>query len=476
MKKIFTAILCIVILLFPINISASNNVKVQIAPFYTEINGMSVDNRYVEFPLITYKGITYIPMTYILCEHLGLEATYDANHGLYISRGYLFGVSDEKLAFGGPASNNYPTLYDAYIVDYPVYLNGINIDNQNQEYPILNFRNITYFPMTWRFAYEELDFDIEWSDEEYSLKLRKNGVSGNPYPYADDGSNIMFQDKISVYDEDAEGFHLLYSYWERYKLNLASQQISRLDAADTEEKVTIPYNPGALNGKTIDATIKEDGIYIDGILAIAADTTDYTSVTANEYKLEVGSLIYLYAMIGNAPPPYTQHNEYLLYRDGGEITNLNWDTKNNFSGIYPDSQGGYYIASSGYSPMQTGRWSNSFSDIYFFTPKNKTLTSLAEKFSKTHNSFHALGIGNGKLYVEAMWYDADKYSAVETNHFSAINSGFFALDLTNETLDKLYPYILGETFIASDGNLYCTASYARNPRLINLCTKQIISF
>ena len=143
----------------------SNDVKVKIAPFYTEIQSMSVDNRYVEFPLITYKDITYFPMTFSLCRSLGLVSGFDSEKGLFITREEVGFYEETPNYFGGDAINYYDTSYAASIPTYPIYLNGIYIDNTKEEYPLLNFRGITYFPMTWCFAYEELNFDVEWSEK-----------------------------------------------------------------------------------------------------------------------------------------------------------------------------------------------------------------------------------------------------------------------------------------------------------------------
>ena len=88
MKRNLTLFLALtVIATFVIAVPArakGNEVRVKIAPFYTEIENVSVDNRYVEYPLITYKDITYFPMTYNLCAFLGLRSGFDAEKGLYI--------------------------------------------------------------------------------------------------------------------------------------------------------------------------------------------------------------------------------------------------------------------------------------------------------------------------------------------------------------------------------------------------------
>ena len=484
MKKLFSSLLMLCLLLPSVLAGAQDsNVKVKIAPFYTEIDYMSVDNRYVEFPLITYKDITYFPMTYNLCERLDLVSGFDAQKGLFISRSSVDSYADAIEMFGGSANNSYDKLYDASIPTYPIYLNGIKIDNSREEYPLLNFRGVTYFPMTWRFAHEELNFDIEWSDENYSFKLYNNGRHSAPYAYKADNDSIYFQDKIDVRGEytDEDGKihdnYLLYSYYNQYMLDLVNEEMTTLESTSEREDYTLPSSSGSLEGKKVDAVYKENKIYIGDFPIFSAVNSDITSdIYAVEYSLGDTSLIYVESRFGNAPAPYTQHSEYLFKKTANGIENLGWNEKNNLSGIYPDNKGGYYIASSGYSVVQTARWTNVYSDIYYYNPQSTQLLSLTEKYSDTLNSMRAIGLSNGKLYIEAMWYAEDKESAYQASHFSAVNSGFYELELDGATLKKLYPYISGETFIAPNGTLYCNADYAYSPRLVNLNTGNIISF
>ena len=70
--------------------AAQKGVTVKIATYYTQIENVSVDNRYVEYPLLTYKDITYFPMTYNLCAFLGLRSGFDAEKGQLRSFGSAF--------------------------------------------------------------------------------------------------------------------------------------------------------------------------------------------------------------------------------------------------------------------------------------------------------------------------------------------------------------------------------------------------
>ncbi len=457
----------------------AQSVKVKIAPYYTQIEDISVDNRYVEYPLITYKDITYFPMTYDLCSMLGLSTGFDAKEGLYITKHHS--SAGTSNLFGGDAVNYYNTEYNAVIPTYPVYLNGIRIDNSTEEYPLINFRNITYFPMTWRFAYEELNFNIKWSQEDYSFYLERNSSPSLAYVYKSTEDSLFFKNKVDVYDKKANeygdfSYHLMYSYWRFHKLDLGNEMLAKLDSKQTGEKDEFDRSFGREEAQTIDVVAKTGGIYLGENLIMECNTENISDIQSYEYKTgENSSIITLVVYMGQIMPPYTQHNEYIIERIGDKFLKLDWDPRNNLSGVFTDNNGGCFICSSGYSPSNTGRWSNPFSDVYYYKSGSGKLESYAEKYSDKINSAEVIGKANGKLYVKAVWYEAKKDS-IGANDFNIapVNSGFYEIDLGTGKMSKIYPYIDGETFIAPNGALYCNAGYARKQRLVNLVTGKII--
>ena len=484
MKKLFamimTAIVCVSSFCFPAS-AEWQKIKVKIAPFSTEIDYMSVDNRYVEYPLITYKDITYFPMTYDLCGRLGLMSSYTDEDGLYITRTTSsFDVNGNY--FGSSAKNSYNTKYDAHIPEYPVYLNGIYIDNKKEEYPLINFRGITYFPMTWRFAYEELNFNIEWSEKDYSFKLYEDGKSSTPYAYAVEGNILKLQKQNSVYEttiteEGDERHSLLYSYYSRYEFDTSTQSVSRKEDSQIQQPVLMPDRGDALTPATLETNIKGKSVYTGDKLLIALDSEE--SVTAADvygYKTGESTLLHLTVQIGDAPAPYTTLKSYFFKQDVSGIKQIPWDERNNFCGIYPDGNGAFYISTRGYRPTYSGRGSNSFSDIYYYEDGADFFECITEKHKDLLNSMCVVGAGDGKLYVRGMWYNAekDRFKNLGLSMFSAVNSGYYTIDMQSGELRKLYPYISGETFFGPDGNLYCISNSSRIPRIVNLNTGKII--
>ncbi|MEF3303493.1 DUF5050 domain-containing protein [Paenibacillus sp. GYB003] len=141
--------------------AADASVKVTLPDFTVKLNGHSVDNRYRDYPLLVYRDITYFPMTWYDSRLLGLEATWSPDDGLSINQ---HSVTSSYVPYKTERRN--ASAYAAKILGSAVTINGRTIDNTNEEYPLLNFRDVTYFPLTWRFAHDAFGWDYEWSDTD----------------------------------------------------------------------------------------------------------------------------------------------------------------------------------------------------------------------------------------------------------------------------------------------------------------------
>ena len=129
--------------------------KATLPTFPVTLNGVVMEQQYAQYPLLVYKDITYVPMTWADTRLLGLTTTYSQAEGLHVLK-------------GGQAQTTYQpyttteangTTHVATIATGPIRVNGKVIDNQNEEYPLLLYRDITYFPLTWRFAVNEFGWD-----------------------------------------------------------------------------------------------------------------------------------------------------------------------------------------------------------------------------------------------------------------------------------------------------------------------------
>lgn len=135
------------------------NANVTLPTFDVRVNGVEIDNKNREYPLIVYKDITYFPMTFHDSRFLGLETKWDEITGLKINR------SESKHGYVDYNSSANKSRYTAATPFFNIEVNGKSIDNSKEEYPLLVFRNVTYFPLTWRFAVDEFAWDYKFTQE-----------------------------------------------------------------------------------------------------------------------------------------------------------------------------------------------------------------------------------------------------------------------------------------------------------------------
>lgn len=164
MKKKIGLIVCtILITMMPVSASAKT-IQVNIPTFNVILNGQVMENLYNQYPLIVYKDITYFPMAYDYASFLGMKSNwYDTKKVLFV--GIANDSSKELKIYRRKVANK-----RTYSVTVPTYSIAVNtvfprkfLNNSNEEYPVLNFRNVTYFPLTWRFAVDEFGWDYSWN-------------------------------------------------------------------------------------------------------------------------------------------------------------------------------------------------------------------------------------------------------------------------------------------------------------------------
>ncbi len=158
MKKIVLVFLMSILLMPSV---FADEVEITLPEFDITINGNVIDNQTEKYPFVSYKGITYMPMTWDLSYALGLELKWNPNNGLKVSKRDKMKVYVQKEK----TYNNLGKSYSAEIVRFPVEVNGEIVDNLSVEYPLLNFRNITYFPMTYDYMANEFSSGYKWDNE-----------------------------------------------------------------------------------------------------------------------------------------------------------------------------------------------------------------------------------------------------------------------------------------------------------------------
>lgn len=153
------------------NSEAATGVRVTLPTFKVTLNGVSVSNSDSKYPLIVYNGITYFPMTYYDSRFMGLETIWSNTKGLEIVK---TGGNWDHHKYPSASKNSY--TYTAQIAAFNIKVNGKSIDNSHEKYPLLLFRDITYFPLTWKFAVTEFGWQYAF-DATQGLSI--NTASGN---------------------------------------------------------------------------------------------------------------------------------------------------------------------------------------------------------------------------------------------------------------------------------------------------------
>ncbi|MCL1809847.1 MAG: hypothetical protein FWG42_08830 [Clostridiales bacterium] len=427
MKKIIiTAMLVSVFLCCTEAAAAKSQVSVTIPAFSITINEQTLDHRSDRYPFICYKGITYFPMTYDHCSYLGVATAWTAKDGLYVAaKGYMSG----ELPNYGKA-NNSASSYTASVADFPIHVNGKLIDNSKEEFPVLLFRDVTYFPMTWRFATEELSWKTSWDGGlTVSMEHRNN----------------FYFDSVGSESADLVRFGEK-NYYAR--LNYADDSFTPL--------ATPPNNEYQGQGKRADVRLQGNSLYYEG--APIADITDIVTTDAqSNYGSASGHQIYVsgtrvdfsggfyltvrvdYEM--GIPAPYTPKKYFHFAAfDGANLKQLDIGEDEQFERVH-SVQGGIYV-STHYSVSRHGFGYSTLRHV----SKGGVVVNVNDKFDD-FGSMHLLGTVGDAAYLICHW-------SPHLGRVSLINDGYYKMG-RDYSLTKIYPYIAtnGE-ILAPNGNLY----------------------
>ncbi|HWQ78412.1 MAG TPA: hypothetical protein VN381_06335 [Anaerovoracaceae bacterium] len=187
---------------------SEKSVNVRVPGFPVTVNGTTVDNNYDKYPFIVYNDITYFPMTYSGCRFLGLESEWKGNkEGLSIAK---TGITAAYKPYDSKSKN--AGSYRATVPAFPIRVNGKGIDNSSQKYPLLSFRDITYFPMTWEFGVNEFGWDYSFDTKDglvidsdnIKLEQKTLATAVGKRGYDDRPTSVTVTDQY-IYYENAKG-------------------------------------------------------------------------------------------------------------------------------------------------------------------------------------------------------------------------------------------------------------------------------
>ncbi|CAH2213847.1 hypothetical protein [Tepidibacter aestuarii] len=194
-KKIFTLVAVFVVclsfmLIREESFAAEKSVKVTLPKFNVTINENKIDNLYREYPLLVYKDMTYFPMTWYDCRLLGLETKWTQDEGFKIVQGK---VTSSYVPYKKKHKNR--NSYNATIPTFEITANGNLIDDFKEEYPLLSFNNVIYFPLTWKFAHDTFGWEYVW-DKSEGLMIKSN----NPQVTTVNLPKYAGENNVAVFD------------------------------------------------------------------------------------------------------------------------------------------------------------------------------------------------------------------------------------------------------------------------------------
>lgn len=434
----------------------AKNVSVQVPTFPVELNDVAYDNQRATYPLLVYQDVTYFPMTYRMTRSMGLTTAWDNTKGLYIAQHREEDATSVEEMNG---KNKLGGKYTASIPNYSIKVNSWSIDNSKEPYPLLNFRGITYFPLSWRYAHDEFGWDIKW-DAKTGLQVRPYqdyGIVSSLYALIQvNEKNALFQEYITDYKKftpegGGVGYERIGDRYRSYSLNYAEDTLQKV--SDKEEEVTWQQYIG--EDISSEFTVKGNQVLYKGkalIEELPKECLDYPYIYAHRFAADSGDLLEVTIYYTQTPAPYTPYVRCVFLESGSAVKELTqWDGNSAVRRFY-ETKTAYYVCS--YGRNVSGRFYNSLSTIMKVDKASGKETILNDLYSQ-YKSLEAIGMVGDKLYVRAIYF-GDEEDLKRLTYDSKVNllqDGYFYID-SDDKLHKVHDYVDGEPFMTPGGKLY----------------------
>ena len=151
------AIACCVTVALSVIPTAEAAMRASVVTGKVTLNGQVIDNKTAKYPLLIYSNITYFPMTYHLSRFMGVSA--DWNNG---SKTLDITAGGARTAYAAETGKKQSGSVSVTLPSYKISVNGAQINNKEEKYPIFNYNGITYFPLTWAYAVDSFGWSYQW--------------------------------------------------------------------------------------------------------------------------------------------------------------------------------------------------------------------------------------------------------------------------------------------------------------------------
>ena len=452
-KKLITA-LSAALMLTAASASAAKTEKVIIPDYECLINDASVYYADSVYPLISFRNITYFPMTYEYCRALGLTSQWVEGKGLYI----VYSPADSGTLPIYETQRNSKTN-KALIPDYPIYINGKKISNASTEYPLLNFRNVTYFPMTYDYATKEFNWATQWVPGKFTIR----SCAGLNYTRMEivkkdsDGAVIFSSQRIEVQDENG-GYDT--DYIREYKrFDYKTGTLSETEATDYDDE----------NRRDIELTVDEENgkVFWNG------------TEIENEWA-------FVKADKENGEKPSVKLYGYIITVNGIDIMHVSEYIAAGREHIFVLGSKACFLVSNGktikigsnYNIENAARLGNSiyigareYLQTLFKHPFSRStlfccdeggdMLDITESFGNAYHSVKLIGEANGLLYLKCEWCPEQVPTENGYHEIAAASDGYFTYDGNDERcITKIANYRYSdEDLFAPNGDIYALTEW-----------------
>lgn len=169
--RVLLAIACCIALAFSLLPQAEAAMRADVVTGKVTLNGQVIDNKNAKYPLLTYSNITYFPMTYHLSRFMGVST--DWNGG---SKTLDITAGGARTAYVAETGKKQSGSVSVTLPSYKISVNGAQINNKEEKYPIFNYNGITYFPLTWAYAVDSFGWSYQW-DAVNGLRIDTSSAS-----------------------------------------------------------------------------------------------------------------------------------------------------------------------------------------------------------------------------------------------------------------------------------------------------------
>lgn len=342
-------VLCSIVLLssapLPITHASVSTVRVTVSDDPVRINGQLMDNALAKYPFLTYKGITYLPLTWDNATALGIQLMWNTESGLQIYKqtnyvqGSFPGGMRPPLQQDISAQRPLPISYTAALSNYPISIAYQTVDNSQEEYPFLEFQDITYMPLTWHFVHDLLKLTIYW-DAMNGL----NVIGGQRQIFGqllwDDAYDVYIQPGIRVDDE-----HVMLKMSK--SLTETPIWMNKSEAEQIQDQMKLTRENDPYRGKAVNPDIREDGLYYEGQKLLEAseldDPSKTTTVQFGATRFDLSGNRYLLSVAKrNMTAGRSFYTYHLFLFTDGKAAELSGQPA---AKVIPIQGGGYWIAS-----------------------------------------------------------------------------------------------------------------------------------